>query len=89
MLNYVSRTKTIAIVTLFGVVIFVSKSVIPNPLDKMFVIIQALFLALGSLLLGRMGATYTATIGGLHDNMEGRVHSIQHFLRSNIWVVGR
>ena len=31
----------------------------------MLVIIQALLLALGSLLLGRMGATYIATIGGL------------------------
>jgi len=34
-------------------------------MDKVFIAIQALLLALGSLLLGRMGATYVATIGGI------------------------
>lgn len=60
-----TKTKSIAMGTLFGVVIFVSKMALPTPIDKMFVVIQALLLALGSLLLGGVGATYVASIGGL------------------------
>jgi hypothetical protein len=55
----------VAIATLFGVVVFVSKAVVPSPLDKMFVVVQALLLALGALLLGRLGATYVAAVGGV------------------------
>ncbi|MEM3484730.1 MAG: hypothetical protein QXI12_03835 [Candidatus Methanomethyliaceae archaeon] len=58
------RTKRVAFIALFGVIVFASK-IIPTPIDKMFVIVQALLLALGSLLLGRIGATYIATVGGL------------------------
>lgn len=58
------KTKRIAVATLFGALIFVSKVVVPSPIDKMFVVIQALLLALGALLLKRMGATYVAAIGG-------------------------
>ncbi|MCK4953635.1 hypothetical protein KAS14_07615 [Candidatus Bathyarchaeota archaeon] len=58
------KTKTIAIAAIFGGLIFVFK-IVPTPMDKMLVITQALLLALGSLLIGRMGATYVATIGGL------------------------
>jgi uncharacterized membrane protein len=47
------------------VAVFVSKMMLPTPFDKMIVVVQALFLALGSLLLGRMGATFVASIGGL------------------------
>lgn len=65
MSNYLPETKRIAIATIFGTVIFVFKIVLPTPIDKMFVITQALLLALGSLLLGKMGATYVATVGGL------------------------
>lgn len=59
------KTKRIAITTIFGTIIFILKMGLPTPIDKMFVIVEALFLALGSLLLGRMGATYVATVGGL------------------------
>lgn len=58
-------TKRIAVATLFAVIVFVSKVALPSPLDKMLVIVQALLLSLSSLMLGRMGATYVATIGGL------------------------
>lgn len=50
---------------MFGVLIFASKLAFPTPFDKAMVIVQALMLALGSLLLGRLGATYTALVGGL------------------------
>lgn len=59
------KTKQIALSSLFGVAIFVSKIVLPTPFDKMIVVIQTLFLALGSLLFRRMGATFVASIGGL------------------------
>ncbi len=56
--------KKIALASFFGVIIFISK-VFPTPIDKMLVIVQALLLSLASLLLRRMGATYTAAIGGI------------------------
>ena len=58
------ETKRIALTTLFGAVIFLSKMVVPSPMDKMFVGVQALLLALGGLLVKRMGATYVAIVGG-------------------------
>lgn len=58
------KRKKVALATLFGAVIFLSKIVMPSPMDKMFIFLQALLLALGSLLLRRMGATYVAVIGG-------------------------
>ncbi len=65
MSNHLPKTKGIAIATIFGAVISVFEIVLPTPIDKMLVVIQALLLALGALLLGRMGATYAAAIGGL------------------------
>ena len=63
--NHLPKSVRVAMVATFGVIIFASKVILPTPIDKMFVIIQAFLLALGSLLLGRMGATYVATVGGL------------------------
>lgn len=60
-----SKTKRVTLATVFGVLLFFSKTVVPSPIDKMFIIIQALLLALGTLLLRRMGATYVALIGGV------------------------
>lgn len=59
------NTKRIAIATIFGVLIFTSKTFIPSPINKMIVIIQAILLALSSLLLRKFGATYSGIIGGL------------------------
>jgi len=55
----------VTVATLFGAVIFVTKTVLPSPIDKMFMFIHALLLALGALLLRRMGATYVSVIGGV------------------------
>jgi len=44
---------------------FVTKAVVPFPLDKMFIVVQAVLLALGALLSRKMGATYVAVIGGV------------------------
>ena len=56
-------TWRVALIALFGVIVFVSKVVIPSPIDKMTIVVQALFLILGSLLLRRLGATSVAAIG--------------------------
>ena len=54
-----------AFATVFGAVIFVTKVFVPSPMNKMFVIIQALLLAVSALILEKMGATYVALIGGV------------------------
>ena len=58
-------TKRIAIATLFGAMISVTKTFVPSPINKMLIVVQALLLALSALLLGKMGATYVASIGGV------------------------
>lgn len=60
-----SKPRRLALATLFGVLIFVSKTAVPMPIDKAVVVLQALLLALGFLLLGSPGATYVALVGGL------------------------
>ena len=60
-----SSTKSIAIAILFGAMIFLTKTFAPSPMNKMLIVVQALLLALSSLLLGMMGATYVASIGGV------------------------
>ena len=59
------RAKKIAITTIFGAVIFITKTVVPSPMNKMLVFVQALLLGLGTLLLKKLGATYVAVIGGV------------------------
>ena len=59
------NTKRTALATLFGVILFLSKIITPFPIDKMVIGVHALLLALGALLLERMGATYVAIIGGV------------------------
>lgn len=59
------KTKRVALATIFGAIIFLSKIFLPSPIDKMFILVHALLLALGALVLERMGATYIAAIGGV------------------------
>ncbi len=63
--SLVQITRRIAVTTVFGALIFVSKTLIPSPINKMIVVFQALLLALSSLLLKRFGATYSGLIGGV------------------------
>lgn len=51
--------------TLFGVIIFAFKIVLPSPIDKAFILPQAMLLSLGYLLLRAPGATYISFVGGL------------------------
>jgi hypothetical protein len=59
------KSKRLALATLFGVPIFVSKIPLVTPLDKAAIVVQALLLPLGYLVMGRFGATYVAAVGGL------------------------
>jgi len=61
----VTLSRRITVATLFGVLVFVSKIVIPIPFDKMAIAPQALLLTLGFLSIGPLGATYVAAVGGL------------------------
>jgi hypothetical protein len=59
------EVRRIAIGALFGVVIFVSATIVPTPIDKMLIVVQATLLGLSSLLVKRLGATYAGTVAGL------------------------
>ena len=59
------RTKRIALATILGVLIFFSKSILPSPIDKVLLVFQAILLALGNLLLKKIGATYVGSISGI------------------------
>ncbi|MCW3984888.1 MAG: ECF transporter S component [Candidatus Bathyarchaeota archaeon] len=59
------QTKRIAIATLFGAIIFITKALLPSPINKMLIGIHALMLALGTLLLKKQGATFVSLIGGV------------------------
>lgn len=51
--------------TLFGVIIFVVRTIFPPPFSDLFLIVEALLLGLSFILLGRGGATYTELVNGL------------------------
>ncbi|MEM0488302.1 MAG: hypothetical protein QW707_03750 [Candidatus Bathyarchaeia archaeon] len=57
--------RKLALTILFGVAIFISKGLLPTPMDKMLIAFQALFLALGALIAKPFGATRVAAIGAL------------------------
>ena len=57
-------TKKLAIITLFGTLIFVTKTFVPSPLNKMLIGIQSLMLGLSALLIGDLGATLVSLLGG-------------------------
>ena len=44
---------------------FVSNGFLPSPFDKMFIVIQALAFALGSLIIAKSGAIYASFINGV------------------------
>lgn len=58
------NSKSLAITTFLGVTTFISKAFLPTPVDKMFLVVQALTFALASLLTGGWGATYASALNG-------------------------
>jgi len=59
------KTQRLILAVLFAVLVFISKTLLPTPLDKMLVVIQALFLGLGAITLSPFGATVVSAIAGL------------------------
>jgi hypothetical protein len=59
------RPQRLTLAVLFGVLVFISKMFLPTPLDKMLVVVQALFLGLGAVALSPFGATVVSGIAGL------------------------
>jgi hypothetical protein len=54
----------LAIAILFSVIILVTKTIVPSPMNKMLIGIQALLLALAALLLQKWGATFVSIVSG-------------------------
>lgn len=59
------RSVRLTLAVLFAVLIFISKTLLPTPLDKMIVVVQALFLGIGAIMLSPLGATVVSAIAGL------------------------
>ncbi len=52
------------IAALFGSIIFVTRLFVPPPIDKMLIAVDAVLLALSSLFIKKVGATYAGAVGG-------------------------
>jgi hypothetical protein len=59
------KLKRIFLAALFGSVIFVINVFLPPPINYLFIVLQAVVLALSSLFIRRIGATYVGAVGGL------------------------
>jgi hypothetical protein len=59
------RLRRLTLAVVFAVLVFISKTFLPTPLDKMLVVVQALFLGLGAITLSPFGATIVSIIAGL------------------------
>ena len=59
------RLRRLTLAVVFAVLVFISKMFLPTPLDKMVVVVQALFLGLGAIMLSPFGATIVSIIAGL------------------------
>jgi len=60
---HATEPRRVALIAIFGAAVFISKTLAPSPMDKMLVVVQSLFLALGSLLSSSLGATKVAAVG--------------------------
>lgn len=61
----VSRTRRIAVASLFGVTIFLFRGFIPAPTADYLIGIESFLLGLGFVILRRGGATYIEAVNGL------------------------
>lgn len=63
--NLIHDTKRLAVTALFGVIIFVTKTLAPSPINKMLIGVHAFVIAIGALLAGKWGATFVSLIEGI------------------------
>ncbi|WNZ28566.1 MAG: hypothetical protein IAX21_07855 [Candidatus Bathyarchaeota archaeon] len=59
-----NKTKRLFVAALFGAIISLTKVFLPFPMDKMFIIVQAVLLAISALFIKKIGATYVGAIDG-------------------------
>ena len=58
------KAKQLFISALFSSIIFVINLLVPPPVSYLLIVVQAVFLALANLFLGKAGAIYVGLIGG-------------------------
>jgi hypothetical protein len=58
-------TRRIATATVFGVIIFVVRALLPPPLPDLLVVVEAFLVGLAYILVGKGGATYVELVNGL------------------------
>ena len=63
--NKTHKLKRIFLAALFGSIIFVVNVFLPPPINYVFIVIQAVLLALSALFIKKVGATYAGAVGGL------------------------
>jgi len=59
------KAEQIIITSLFGSVIFITRVFVPPPVDKLLIVVDAIFLVLGALFLKKWGATSVGAVGGV------------------------
>jgi uncharacterized membrane protein len=63
--NKVQRGKRVFITALFSSIIFITNFFVPPPISNLLIVVQAVMLALASLFVGKLGATYVGLTGGV------------------------
>lgn len=60
-----NKAERLLITALFGSIIFITRVFIPPPIDKLLIVVDAIFLILGAFFLKIWGATSVAAVGGV------------------------
>jgi hypothetical protein len=60
----VQKVTRLLIASFFASIIFVTRFFVPQPLDKLLIVVDAVLLALGALFVRNIGATYVGAVGG-------------------------
>ena len=60
-----NKAERLLITALFGSIIFITRVFVPPPIDKLLIVVDAIFLVLGALFLKIWGATSVGVVGGI------------------------
>ena len=60
-----NKAERLLITALFGSIIFITRVFVPPPIDKLLIVVDAIFLVLGALFLKIWGATSVGVVGGV------------------------
>ena len=63
--RFTQRLNRLFITALFGSIIFIVNAFLPPPINYVLIVVQAVVLALSSLFVKGLGATYVGAVGGL------------------------